>query len=47
LLKNNKVTEVAISVNQIQGKFKQEATGKEQMFRTVRVAPDISKRLEE
>ena len=47
LLKENKVTEVAISANQIQGKVKDNAAGKEQMFRTVRVDPDTSKLLEQ
>jgi cell division protease FtsH len=47
LLKENKVTEVAISANQIHGKIKDDATGKEQMFRTVRVDPDTSKLLEQ
>jgi cell division protease FtsH len=46
-LKENKVTEVAISANQIQGKIKENATGKEQMFRTVRVDSDTSKLLEQ
>ncbi|KPK29980.1 MAG: cell division protein FtsH [Nitrospira bacterium SG8_3] len=49
LLKENKVTEVAISANQIQGKLKAEggAEGKEQLFKTVRVDPEISKLLEQ
>ena len=47
LLKENKVTEVAISANQIQGKINDTAAGKEQMFRTVRVDPDTSKLLEQ
>ncbi|MBW2487994.1 MAG: ATP-dependent zinc metalloprotease FtsH, partial [Deltaproteobacteria bacterium] len=47
LLKENKVIEVAISANQIQGKLKEDATGKEQMFRTVRVDADTSKLLEQ
>jgi cell division protease FtsH len=47
LLKENKVTEVAISANQIQGKINDNAAGKEQMFRTVRVDPDTSKLLEQ
>jgi cell division protease FtsH len=47
LLKEKKVTEVAISANQIQGKIKENATGKEQMFRTVRVDSDTSKLLEQ
>jgi cell division protease FtsH len=47
LLKENKVTEVAISANQIQGKIKENDTGKEQMFRTVRVDSDTSKLLEQ
>ncbi|NIR16399.1 MAG: cell division protein FtsH, partial [Desulfobacterales bacterium] len=49
LLKQNKVAEVAISANQIQGKLKAEgeAEGKEQLFKTVRVDPEISKLLEQ
>ncbi|MGD8229107.1 MAG: ATP-dependent zinc metalloprotease FtsH, partial [Desulfobacteraceae bacterium] len=49
LLKENKVVEVAISANQIQGKLKAEggATGKEQLFKTVRVDPEISELLEQ
>lgn len=47
LLKEKKVTEVAISVNQIQGKVKDDATGKDQMFRTVRVDPATSNLLEQ
>ena len=47
LLKENKVVEVAISANQIEGKIKDSANGKEQMFKTVRVDPDTSKLLEQ
>ena len=47
LLKENKVTEVAISANRIQGKIRDDAAGKEQMFRTVRVDPDTSNLLEQ
>ncbi|MGD9183439.1 MAG: ATP-dependent zinc metalloprotease FtsH, partial [Desulfobacterales bacterium] len=47
LLKDKKVIEVAISANQIQGKIKDDANGKEQMFKTVRVDPDTSKLLEQ
>jgi cell division protease FtsH len=47
LLKENKVIEVAITADQIQGKLKDGAGGKEQMFRTVRVDPDTSKLLEQ
>ena len=32
LLKENKVTEVAVSANQIQGKIKENGTGKEQLL---------------
>jgi cell division protease FtsH len=46
LLKENKVTEVAISADQIQGKIKGDATEKEQMFKTVRVDPDTANLLE-
>ncbi len=45
LLKQNKVSEVAITANQIQGKMV--ANGGEQMFKTVRVDPDISQLLEQ
>jgi len=49
LLKENKVIEVAIRADQIQGKLKDEESGtaKEIMFRTVRVDPDTSKLLEQ
>ena len=47
LLKENKVIEVAITANQIQGKVKDGASGEGQMFRTVRVDPDTSKLLEQ
>jgi cell division protease FtsH len=46
-LKENKVVEVAISANQIEGKIKDGETGKEQMFKTVRVDPDTSNLLEQ
>ena len=45
LLKEKKITEVAISANQIQGKMTRD--GKEQMFKTVRVDPEISGLLEQ
>ena len=46
LLKQNKVSEVAITSNQIQGKIK---TGDDagELFRTVRVDPDISRLLDD
>jgi cell division protease FtsH len=49
LLKENKITEVAISANQIQGKMKVEGegAGKEKMFRSIRVDPETSKLLEQ
>jgi len=49
LLKENKITEVAISANQIQGKMKGEGVGggKEKMFRSIRVDPETSKLLEQ
>ena len=49
LLKENKITEVAISANQIQGKMKVEVqgVGKEKMFRSIRVDPETSKLLEQ
>ncbi|MBI5062649.1 MAG: AAA family ATPase, partial [Desulfatitalea sp.] len=48
-LKEKKVTEVAISANQIQGRMltETEPSGKGVMFRTVRVDPEISHLLEE
>jgi len=45
LVKENRVTEVAISANQIQGKMN--VDGGEQMFKTLRVDPDISALLEQ
>ena len=49
LLKESKIAEVVISANQIQGRVKAEgeAKGKEQLFKTVRVDPEISKLLEQ
>ena len=47
LLKEKKVIEVAISTNQIQGKIKGGANGKDQMFKTVRVDPGTSSLLEQ
>ena len=49
LLKENKVSEVAISENKIQGRIKPEGDekGHGQLFRTVRVDPEISKLLEQ
>ncbi len=44
LLEENKVTEVAITANQIQGKLRPDeaAKGRKAMFKTVRVDPEIS-----
>ncbi|MFO7553663.1 MAG: ATP-dependent metallopeptidase FtsH/Yme1/Tma family protein [Desulfobacterales bacterium] len=49
LLKENKISEVAISANQIQGKMKVEGEGvdKEKMFRSIRVDPETSNLLEQ
>ncbi|RJQ70833.1 MAG: ATP-dependent metallopeptidase FtsH/Yme1/Tma family protein [Desulfobacteraceae bacterium] len=49
LLKANKITEVAISSNQIQGRMRTdgEPGGRGEMFRTVRVDPEISQMLAE
>jgi cell division protease FtsH len=49
LLRAHKITEVAVSANQIQGRMLvgDNAAGKGEMFRTVRVNPDLSKMLEE
>ncbi len=46
---NDKVAEVAITSNQIQGKLKAEVNGMSEgtVFRTVRVDPEISKQLDE
>ena len=41
-LNENRVTEVAITSNIIQGRMKLAADGEPQMFRTVRVDPEIS-----
>ncbi len=46
LLKDGKVTEIAVSVNQIQGKMRVNGGG-EQTFRAVRVEPEISDMLEQ
>jgi len=48
LLKENMISEVAISTNQIQGKMigDQGASQKDTLFRTVRVDPDTSELLE-
>jgi cell division protease FtsH len=48
LLKENKVTEVAISANQIQGKMRVDSAdpSKVELFKTVRVDPEISNLLE-
>jgi len=49
LLKENKIAEVAISTNQIQGKLRggQGTSERGALFRTIRVDPDTSKLLEE
>ncbi|MFH1488087.1 MAG: ATP-dependent zinc metalloprotease FtsH [Pseudomonadota bacterium] len=49
LLKENKVGEVAITANQIQGKLKGDGADlkKDQLFKTVRVDPQLSKLLEQ
>lgn len=48
MVKDNKVTEVAITSNQIQGKIANgDESGRKQMFKTVRVDPEISKLLEQ
>ncbi|MCG6880414.1 MAG: ATP-dependent zinc metalloprotease FtsH [Deltaproteobacteria bacterium] len=49
LLKENKVAEVAVTENRIQGRMKSQKPGAEKgkVFRTVRVDPDLSKLLEE
>ena len=47
LLKEGKVTEVAVRANQIQGRIRVngEADGQGQLFKTVRVDPEISQLL--
>jgi len=47
LLNQNKVKEVAITSNQIQGRMKSEANGTGELFRTVRVDPELSRTLAE
>ncbi len=49
LLNENRIREVAITANKIQGKMLAEGAdqGKEVMFRTIRVDPDLSERLEQ
>ncbi len=47
LLKNDRITEVAISENRIQGKMRAEGGDGVEMFRAVRVDPEISQLLEE
>jgi cell division protease FtsH len=47
LLKENKVIEVAITANQIQGKIKEGPDGTEQMFKTIRVDPNTSDLLQQ
>ena len=48
MLKDNKIKEVAITANQIQGKMVSEgdAQGRGTLFKTVRVDPEISELLE-
>jgi cell division protease FtsH len=48
LLKSGKVTEIAVSANQIQGKMKVDGAPEEfKPFKTIRVDPDLSKMLEQ
>jgi cell division protease FtsH len=49
LLKDKKIVEVAITSNQIQGKIREDGAGqgKGQLFKTVRVDPEISELLQE
>jgi cell division protease FtsH len=47
LLKQDKVTEVSITSNRIQGKMKADGAGGGDMFRAVRVDPEISSLLEQ
>jgi cell division protease FtsH len=46
MLRDNRVTEVAITANRIQGKMKPEGSEQAQAFKTVRVDPEISELLE-
>jgi cell division protease FtsH len=47
MLKQGKITEVAITANQIQGMMKTDATGEIKGFRTVRVDPELSALLDQ
>ncbi|MDD2604661.1 MAG: ATP-dependent zinc metalloprotease FtsH [Desulfobacteraceae bacterium] len=47
LLEEGKVSEVAVSANQIQGRLADGAEGSGQLFRTVRVDPEVSRMLEQ
>ena len=48
LLKAGKITEIAVSANQIQGKMKVDGTPEDfKPFKTIRVDPDLSKVLEQ
>ena len=49
MLKEGKITEVAVTANQIEGKMKIEGTtsGETKGFRTIRVDPDLSKLLDQ
>jgi cell division protease FtsH len=48
LLKTGKITEIAVTANQIQGKMKVDGTPEDyKLFKTIRVDPDLSKVLEQ
>ena len=48
LLKSGKVTEIAVSANQIQGKMKVDGSPEDfKLFKTIRVDPDLSKVFEQ
>jgi len=47
MVKENRVTEVAITENQIQGKLRTDGTPEGELFKTVRVDPQISELLEQ
>jgi cell division protease FtsH len=47
MVKENRVTEVAITENQIQGKLRTDGAPEGELFKTVRVDPEISELLEQ
>ncbi|NTW06877.1 MAG: ATP-dependent zinc metalloprotease FtsH, partial [Syntrophaceae bacterium] len=47
MLKEGKITEVAVTANQIEGKMKMDGSGETKGFRTIRVDPELSKLLDQ